>query len=157
MFPILATLAIAACGRKGARSADFDSATAVALTIGVPGGSGAAMPKLPHVVGFELAHQLDRHDMVFGGPAQDFLPGDSILVSVRSIYADSGSNVSARLRQNKHTIDSAGATSGAKDSLDMSVVGVRFPQTKPFAKGTYQVDVFLNGTFQMSKDFRITP
>ena len=155
MLPILAVLAVTACGRKGARSSDFDSATATALTIGTilppPGG----VPKVPHVINFELAHQLDRHDMVFGGPAQQFAPGDSILLSVRGIYVDSGSSVSARLRQNTLTLDSAGVTSGTKDSMGFSTVGLRFAQAKPLAKGTYRADVFLNGTFQMSKEFRI--
>jgi hypothetical protein len=156
MLPILALTALAACGRKGARSADFDSATAVALANG-SAHAMAAMPKVPHVVGFELAHRLDRRDMIYGGPAQQFLPGDSILLSVRVIYVDSGSSVSARLRQNKNTLDSAGTKSGAKDSAGTSTVGLRFAQAKPLAKGTYQADVFLNGTFQMSKDFRISP
>ena len=157
MLPIFALFAIAACGRKGARSADFDSATAAALAIGVVTSPGGALPKVAHVVDFELAHQLDRHEMVFGGPARQFLPGDSILLSVRSIYVDSGSSVSARLRQNKNTIYSTGSKSGAKDSAGISTVGLRFAQKKPLATGTYQADVFLNGTFQMSKDFRVSP
>ena len=156
MLPIFALTAIAACGRKGARSADFDSATAAALANGSTPAL-AAMPKVPHVLGFELAHRLDRLDMVYGGPVQQFSPGDSILLSVRVIYVDSGSSVSARLRQNKNTLDSAGTKSGAKDSAGRSTVGLRFAQDKPLAKGTYQADVFLNGTFQMSKDFRVGP
>jgi hypothetical protein len=91
ILPIIALSAIAACGRKGARSADFDSATAAALASG-PTPAMAAMPKIPHVIGFELGHRLDRHDMVYGGPAQQFLPGDSILLSVRVIYVDSGTS-----------------------------------------------------------------
>ena len=79
-----------------------------------------------------------------------------MLVSVRVIYVDSGSSVSARLRQNKNTLDSAGTKSGAKDSVGTSTVGLRFAQAK-WAKGTYQADVFLNGKFQMSKDFTISP
>jgi hypothetical protein len=155
MIPILATFAITACGRKGARSADFDSATAAALASGAPSTPAAAAPKTPHVTDFELAHRLDRHNMAFGGPAQQFAPGDSILLSVRSIYADSGISVSARLRQNSRTIDSTGAKAAAADSTGLSVVGLRFGQAKALAKGTYQADVFLNGRFQMSKEFKI--
>jgi hypothetical protein len=154
----LATLTfVAACGRKGARSADFDSATATALALGVPTGPGANVPHQPHIESFELARQLDRLNHVYGGPVQQFQPGDSILLSIRTIYVDSGSTVSARLRQNKRSIDSTGARTGALDSLGMNTVGLRFAQAKPFAKGDYQVDVFLNGTFQVSKDFSIVP
>ncbi|MGH7592892.1 MAG: hypothetical protein ACRELE_03450, partial [Gemmatimonadales bacterium] len=113
---IFAMFAVTACGRKGARAADFDSATTAALASGMPGTPAAAARKVPHVVGFELAHRLDRHDMVYGGPAQQFAPGDSILLSVRSIYADSGSSVSVRLRQNKRTVDSTGTRTGTMDS-----------------------------------------
>jgi hypothetical protein len=154
MIPMFAAFAITACGRKGARSADFDSATAAALASGAAT-TLAAAPKTTHVVNFEFAHRLDRYDMVFGGPAQQFAPGDSILLSVRSIYTDSGISVSARLRQNNRTIDSIGAKTTTADSTGFSVVGLRFAQAKPLANGTYQADVFLNGTFQMSKEFKI--
>ena len=154
---ILATLALGACGRRGARSADFDSATARALASGVATNPATITSQVPHVVGFELAHRLDRHAQPYGGPAAQFTAGDSILLSVRTIYVDSGSSVSARMRQNKRTLDSTGTTTGTKDSVGFSAVGLGFGQARPLAKGVYQVDVFLNGTFQMSKDFRITP
>ena len=157
MLPIFTLFAVTACGRKGARSSDFDSATAAALATGTAAAPVVPVTRNPHVVGFELAHRLDQHNLAFGGPTTDFAPGDSILLSVRTIYVDSGSSVSARLRQNKRTIDSAGTTTGVKDSAGMSSVGLRFGHGKPLDKGTYQADVFLNGTFQVSQEFRIVP
>ena len=153
---ILALFALAACGRKGARSADFDSATAAALA-----GSNAStpvlsqLPKVAHVAGFDLGHQLDKNDMLFGGPTQRFAQGDSVLISVRGQFLAAGADVSARIRLKNSTIDSAGAKAKAADSTGFSFVGLRFATSKKWTKGTYQADIFLDGKFQMSQDFQV--
>jgi hypothetical protein len=156
---MLALIALAACGRKGARRSDFDSATAVALT---PDGAAAAVasqPKVAHVSGFNIGHGLDRHDMIFGGAAEQFTPADSILISVRGLYLPAGADVSARIRPKNApkgaTSDSTGAKAPAADTAGVAYIGLRFgPQKKP-VKGGYVAEIFLDGKFQMSQEFTI--
>ena len=152
---VLALIALAACGRKGARRSDFDSATAAALASGGTGPALAAQPKVAHVTGFDIGHGLDKRDMIFGGPSQRFNQGDSVLISVRGQYLPAGAAVSARIRLKTTTIDSAGATAGAADSSGFSYVGLRFGSNRKWSRGTYQAEVFLNGKFQMSQEFMI--
>jgi hypothetical protein len=151
----LALLAVVACGRKGARSSDFDRATAAALASGTTGTAAPGQPKVAKITGFEFAHQLDRRNRVVGGTADHFSPSDSILLSVGTIHAAADAEVSARLRLNNRTVDSIGTTAGAPDSSGVSVVGVRFGPIKGGGKGLYQADVFLGGKFQMAKEFNV--
>ena len=153
---MLALIALTACGKKGARRSDFDSATAAALASGVTGTPLAEQPKVAHVAGFDLGHQLDRRAMIFGGPALQFAAGDSVLLSIRGQFIPAGADISVRIRQKKATIDSAGTTAGAPDSAGVSYSGVRFASDrKKWTKGAYQAEVFLNGKFQMSQEFTI--
>jgi hypothetical protein len=154
---VLALIALTACGRKGARRSDFDSATAAALASGGTAAAIAAQPKLPHVAGFDIGHALDRHDMIFGGPADRFHQGDSVLVSVRTLFTPAGADVSARIRLKTATADSTGAQAAAPDSTGVNYTGLRFRTEKKWVKGTYQLEIFLNGKFQMSQEFMITP
>ncbi len=148
---ILALAALAACGRKGARSSDFDSATAAALATGA-GATAADYPKVPRIYSMTTGHALDRHDMIFGGGAQAFALGDSILVSVKGQFLPSGTDVGARIRLKNTVIDSTAAKAGAADTAGFSYVGLRFASGKKWAKGTYTVEIFINGKFQVSQD-----
>lgn len=150
---MLTLIFLAACGRKGARRSDFDSATSAALATGGTSTPGAEAPKVARVAGFDIGHGLDRHDMIFGGPSPRFGPTDSVLISVRAQYAAPGTDVSARIRLKNTTVDSVGAKAGAADSTGMAYVGLRFGPAKAWARGTYQADVFINGKFQVSQDF----
>jgi hypothetical protein len=155
IIPLLALFAVTACGRKGARSSDFDSATAAALAGGTAGTAASDQPKVAKVTGFEFTHQLDRRNRALGGTTDHFSPSDSILLSVGVIYAAADVEVSARLRLNNRTVDSAGVAAGAADSAGVGMVGVRFGPIKGGGKGLYQADVFLGGKFQMAKEFTI--
>jgi len=150
---------LAACGRKGARSSDFDSATAAALAAGVPAGSTGAAPSgtAARASGFDFGHRIDRNGRIEGGVSSQFGPGDSILISVRAMSAQPGTDVSVRLRFNGKTIDSAGNKAGAADSTGVAFVPFGFGSAKPRTPGTYQADVFVNGKFQMSQDFKVGP
>jgi len=148
---LIALIALTGCGRKGARSSDFDSATAVALASG-PAAQIANMPKLPHVASLNLGHSLDRHDMIFGGVTQQFKLGDSVLVSVKGQYLPTGADVSARIRSKTATLDSVGAKAGAADTAGFTYIGLRFASGAKWAKGTYQVEVFVDGKFQVASD-----
>src|SRR5271169_4554697 len=90
---VLALIALTACGKKGARSSNFDSATAAALASGGVGTPIADLPKLGHVMGFNIGHGLDKHDMIFGGPSPRFTRGDSVLISVKLQYVAAGVDV----------------------------------------------------------------
>jgi len=151
---LLAVIALTACGRKGARSADFDSATAAALGSGAAAAQMANVPKVAHVASVNLGHQLDRNNMLFGGNQDQFKTGDSVLVSVKSMYMTEGADISARIRQKNVTMDSTGAKAGKADSAGFTFVGLRFAPTAKWTKGSYLVEVFLDGKFQMGTEFR---
>jgi hypothetical protein len=152
---VLALTALTACGKKGARSSDFDSATAAALASGGAGTVAADLPKVGRVMGFTIGHGLDKHDMIFGGPATQFTRGDSVLISVKTQYVPASADISARIRLKNATIDSAGAKSGAPDTASVSYTGLRFATNPKWTKGTYMADIFLNGKFQVSQEFTI--
>lgn len=152
---MLALVALAACGKKGASKADFDNATTAALTPNALAVEVANQPKTARITGFNIGHGLDRHDVIFGGASARFSAGDSVLISVRGLYLPQGTDVSARIRLKTATIDSSGAKSGAPDSAGVTNVGLRFGTTSKWAKGAYQVEVFLSGKFQMAQEITI--
>ena len=154
---LIALVTLTACGRKGARSSDFDSATDAALAEGATGAPMANVPKVAHIAGFDIGHGLDRHDMIFGGVATQFKVGDSIMVSAKGLYLTAGAEVGARIRLKNATVDSTSAKAGASDSTGFSYVGLRFASGKKWTKGPYQVELFLDGKFQMSQEFSYTP
>ena len=153
----LALLTLTACGRKGARSADFDSATAAALATGTAAAQTRNMPKVAHVVQLELGHALDRHNQIFGGVFSQFHAGDSVLVAVKTQYLPAGANISAVIRQKNATLDSASTTSQAPDSLNFGYAGLGFQTGAKWAKGSYQVALMIDGKFQLAQEFTITP
>jgi hypothetical protein len=156
-FSIIAVVTLAGCGRKGARSSDFDSATAAALATGTAATQMSNVAKVPHIAGFDIGHGLDRHDMIFGGVATQFKVGDSVLVSAKGLYLAAGADVSARIRLKNATLDSMGAKAGTPDTNGFTYVGLRFASGKKWTKGTYSVELFLDGKFQMAQDFTYTP
>ena len=46
-----------------------------------------------------------------------------------------------------------GAKAGAADSTGFTFVGLRFASGSKWTKGTYQVEVFLDGKFQVAQEF----
>lgn len=152
---LVGLLAVSACGRKGARSSDFDSATAAALATVPAWTRPANMPKVAHVMGFTLAHRLDRTGAAAGGPSAVFASTDSVLLSVRTEYATPGTIVAARLRQNNRTIDSVQAPVQPSDTTGIALTGLRFAPAH--AKGVVQAEVFLGGKFAISQEFKIVP
>lgn len=153
---MLALIALTACGKKGARSADFDSATAAALTPDAVAAAVANEPKTARVTGFNIGHGLDRHDRIFGGASTRFTAGDSVLISIQGQHIPVGSDVSARIRLKNATLDSSGVKTTAADTAGVTNVGVRFATGPKWAKGTYQAEIFLDGKFQMAQEFTIT-
>jgi hypothetical protein len=153
----LALLTLTACGRKGARSSDFDSATAAALSTGTAAAQMRNMPKVAHVVEVQIGHGLDRHNMIFGGVATQFHPGDSILIAVKTQYLTAGSAISGVISQKNVAVDSAATKADASDSTGASFAGLRFQSGPKWAKGTYQAAIFIDGKFQVAQDFTITP
>ena len=146
----------AACGRKGARSSDFDSATAAALAGGTPTGStGVTSPPIARAMGFDFGHRIDRSGRIEGGVVTEFAPTDSILMSVRAAGADTTTEVSARIRFAGKTVDSQGVRAPRPDSTGVSFTPLRFGFAKALAAGTYQVDVFVNGKFQMAQNISV--
>ncbi|HEY4319730.1 MAG TPA: hypothetical protein VGM77_01025 [Gemmatimonadales bacterium] len=156
---VLATLALAAvtaCGRKGARSADFDSATAAALAAG-GGAAMANLPKVGHVMSFELAHGVDSTHMPYGGATQTFESSDSVFVSIRTIFVPAGANLTVQVMSGKQVLDSARTTSTAADTSGVARMSVSFapPTAKGWTAGAYEAQVYLDGKFQVSRPFEI--
>ncbi len=157
LVPVLtALLCLTACDRKGARAADFDSATAVALKppIGAPtlppGASSVA-----RISSFDVGHQLAKDNSLVGGAGGQFATTDSIMVTVRADHVTAQDHISVRLRTGNHTVDSSNVVAPAADSTGSSVVGFRFRSAKGWAKGAYQLEVFLGAASQGVKDFKI--
>lgn len=153
----LALLTLAACGRKGARSSDFDSATAAALSTGTAAAQTRNMPKVAHVVELVIGHSLDQHNTIVGGMSTQFHPGDSILVAVKLQYVPAGTPVTAVISLKGAAVDSATAKAGASDSAGLSYTGLRFQSGPKWGKGSYQAAIFVDGKFQVGHDLDITP
>lgn len=154
---LAALLALTACGRKGARSSDFDSATADALgpSASDKGVAAASTPKVGHVMAIDIGHILDPANRIVVGGAAGFGTSDSVLASVRTIYASPGTAVSIRLRLRDQTVDSIGSQTPAADSTGVATIPFHF---KPVKKvGNYQAEVFLDGKFQMAEAFTVGP
>ena len=153
----LALVAVAACGRKGARSSDFDSATAAALAAGNNSATAAAnLPKIGHILSANMAHRLDRKNMVYGGTTDQFYPADSVLFSISTIYVPAGAAIDVRVRSGNKTVDSASTKSVAADSTGNSAVSVGFaPPGKAWPLGTYEAQISLDGKFQLSRTFTV--
>ncbi|HEY4099361.1 MAG TPA: hypothetical protein VGM20_00635 [Gemmatimonadales bacterium] len=154
-FTVAALFALTACGRKGARSSDFDSATTAALGGTASAGSAAAAnaPKVGHVMGIEIGRSLDSANRIILGGAAGFGSSDSVLASVRTIYANAGTPVSVRIRLKDQTVDSAASKTAAADTAGVAIVPFRFAPLKK--DGAYQAEVFLDGKFQMAAAFKV--
>ncbi len=152
---LMLLLTMTACGRKGARAADFDSATAAALA---PPPGTPVNPTAAHVaraVSFDVGHALDRDNNLLGGAGGQFGVHDTLMVAVHVEYADSGTMIGARLRNGNRTVDSAAVPAPAPDSEHTSAVSMHFASAKPWPQGQYQLEVFVGATSQGSKDFTI--
>jgi hypothetical protein len=155
--PILLTILLTAtaCGRKGARAADFDSATSAALA---PPPGSPINPDAPHVAratAFDVGHSLDHDNNVIGGVGGQFGAHDSLMVSVHVEYTPAGTMIGARLRTGNRTVDSMAVPAPAPDSAHTSTVGMRFGSAAAWPRGPYQLEVFVGATSQGSKDFTI--
>lgn len=153
----LALLTLTACGRKGARSSDFDSATAAALSTGTAAAQMRNMPKVAHVAELLIGHGLDQHNMLVGGMSTDFHAGDSIMLAVKTQYLPAGTPITAVISLKNATVDSATAKAGASDTAGISFTGLRFQSGPKWAKGSYQATIFVDGKFQVAHDLTITP
>ena len=158
-FPILllaAATAATACGRKGARAADFDSATAAAL------GPSAGTPVTVTTNGearaeaFDVGHSLDRMNRLTGGSGGQFSVHDTLMVSITLQNARAGDPVSARIRNGNKTVDSMSVTAPAPDSTHQAIVAMHFVNDKAWPKGHYQVEVFVGAISQGVRDFIIS-
>ncbi|HEY3934596.1 MAG TPA: lipoprotein [Gemmatimonadales bacterium] len=153
---LAALLALAACGRKGARSSDFDSATTTALGTSASGsGATTSTPKVGHVMAIDVGHLLNPANRIVVGGAAGFGASDSVLASVRTIYASPGTAVSVRLRLKDQTVDSIGSRIPPADSTGVAAIPFRFGPLKK--GGSYQAEVFLDGKFQMAEAFTVGP
>lgn len=153
---LMMLLTVTACGRKGARAADFDSATAAALA---PPPGTPTTPDAPHVArttAFDIGHSLDHDNDLIGGVGGQFGAHDSLMVSIHVEYTNAGTMISARLRTANRTVDSMAVPAPAPDSVQSSTVAMRFGSAKPWPSGPYQLEVFVGATSQGSKDFTVS-
>lgn len=147
LLPLLA-LSLVACGDKSPEpgSDSLEAAT-------------AALPpevKNPHVMGFESGHALDSLGNILGGVAVRFSRGDTIFVSVRTQYVAAGAKIEAVLLQGKANLaKDAGVVGNSDQATGTAVVPLRFAGATPWPKGSYQIEVFLDGASQGLKPITI--
>ena len=145
-LPLLA-LALVACRDKSPQpsSETTDSNTAAAPEI-----------KMPHVMAFDAGHALDSLGGLLGGVTSRFNSGDTIFVSVRTQYAAPGAKVEAVLMQGKTKVASDQGVAGDPDATTgVAILPFRFAGSKPWPKGSYQIEIFLDGISQGLKPLEI--
>jgi hypothetical protein len=146
ILPLLA-LALVACGDK-APEATTDDTTTVA----------AAVPEVqtPHVMGFEAGRALDSLGNVLGGVSARYAGTDTIFVSVRTQYVTPGAKIEAVLLQGTSKAATDQGVVGEADAKNgVAIVPIRFARATPWAKGSYQIEVFLDGVSQGLKPIDI--
>jgi hypothetical protein len=138
----LLTVTLVACGDKPAEMTE-DSTPAPTVAPAV------AVEQNPHVMGFDAGHALDSLGNIFGGVATRFGTSDTIFVSVRAQYSDVGATIEATLLRGTTKVASDRGVVGAADPANgVALVPIRFAPASPWAKGSYEVEVFLNGVSQ---------
>lgn len=145
-LPLLA-VALVACGEKSPEpsSETNDSATAAAPEI-----------KMPHVMAFDAGHALDSVGALVGGVTARFGATDTIFLSVRTQYAAAGAKVEAVLLQGKNRMAADSGVAGAPDpTTGVAILPFRFASSKAWPKGSYQIEVFLDGISQGLKPLDI--
>lgn len=146
ILPLLA-LALVACSDK-APEATSDDTTTVAEAV--------PEARTPHVMGFESGRALDSLGNVLGGVASRFGSGDTILVSVRAQYVTPGSRIEAVLLQGTSKAATDQGVVGEADAKNgVAIVPIRFARATPWPKGSYQIEVFLDGISQGLKPIDI--
>ncbi len=113
--------------------------------------AAAAMPveTNPHVMGFDSGHGLDSLGHILGGVDIRFTPADTIFVSVRAQYVEAGAKIEAvLLRGTARVATDQGVTGAADPANGVAIVPIRFAKSTPWATGSHQVEVFLNGVSQ---------
>lgn len=101
----------------------------------------------------DVGHILDPGNRIVVGGAAGFTSSDSVLASVRTIYANPGTAVSVRLRLKDQTVDSLASKTATADSTGVAIVPFHFRPVKK--AGDYQAEVFLDGKFQMAEAFTV--
>jgi|CXWL01.1.fsa_nt_gi predicted small lipoprotein YifL len=145
-LPLLA-VALVACGDKSPdpSSETPDSTTAV-----------APEAKMPHVMGFEAGHALDSTGALIGGVTARFNTGDTIFVSVRTQYVAPGAKLEAVLMQGTTKVASdQGVVGDPNATTGVAILPVRFASSKPWPKGSYQIEILLDGISQGLKPLEI--
>lgn len=146
LLPLAALTVLAACGRTDSPETAADSVLAA-----VP-----PAPQHPHVVSFDLGRQADSSGRISGGTTDLFKVADTIFVSVRAQYTKAGDELSVRLRQGDHTIDSVSVSLEAPDSTGFSSMTLRFGKAKRLAAGRYQVEALLGAASQGIKEITLS-
>lgn len=146
LAPLLA-LALVACGDKAPEAATDDTTTVA-----------AAMPEVknPHVMGFESGRALDSLGHIMGGVNARFGTGDTIFVSVRAQWVTPGAKIEAVLRQGgKQAAKDEGVVGEADPENGVAIVPIRLARAGAWSKGSYQIEVFLDGISQGLKPIDI--
>jgi hypothetical protein len=135
-LPLLA-LALVACGDNSPEPSGEtpDSSTAAAPEI-----------KMPHVMAFDAGHALDSTGAIIGGVTSRFTSGDTIFVSVRTQYVAPGAKLEAVLMQGTTKVASDNGVVGDSDATTgVATVPIRLLSSKPWPKGSYQVEILVDG------------
>jgi hypothetical protein len=145
----LLAIAVTACGEKAPDSSSGDSTT--------PATTAAAMPEMtnPHVMGFESGRALDSLGNILGGVNARFGPGDTIFVSVRTVNVTAGAKIEAVLLRGTTKVASDEGIVGDSNADAAAVVPIRLAGSSPWAKGSYQIEIFLDGVSQGLKPIDI--
>ncbi len=145
----LLALTVTACGEKAPDAGSGDSTP--------PETTATTMPAMtnPHVMGFDSGRALDSLGNILGGVNARFQSGDTIFVSVRTQYVAAGAKIEAVFLRGTTRVASDNGIVGDSDADAAAVVPLRLARGTPWAKGSYQVEIFLDGVSQGLKPIDI--
>jgi hypothetical protein len=146
ILPLLA-LALAACADKAPEATTDDTTTVAAVVPEV---------QTPHVMGFEAGRALDSLGSILGGVSARYTSSDTIFVSVRAQYVTPGAKIEAvLLKGTTKAASDQGVVGEADPKNGVAIVPIRFARATPWAKGSYQIEIFLDGISQGLKPIDI--
>jgi hypothetical protein len=127
-----------------------------------PGGpkedSAAAVapePKNPHVMAIDLGRATDSTGAIIGGTLETFPELDTLYVSVRTQYVETGAPIVVRLLQGETALGSQNLTAGTADSMGVARAVAIFPGAAKRGEGTYRVEVLLDTLSAGIREFTV--
>jgi hypothetical protein len=107
-------------------------------------------------MGFEAGRAFDSLGNIFGGVSARYGSTDTIFVSVRAQYVTPGAKIQAVLLQGtSRAASDEGVVGEADPKTGVAIVPIRFARAQPWGKGSYQIEILLDGASQGLKPIEI--